>query len=96
VAVVVTVNGLELDVLEPADEPFSATSADLPFPPWEVVARTLGGRRLASLTVPTLAGVTFTRGHATRADLACGRLDVWVGPPLRGPAFSPDPAQPCD
>jgi hypothetical protein len=96
VAVAVVVNGLELDVLEPGDEPFAATVAALPFAPWDVQARARSGRVLASLIVPTLEGVTFRQGYATRADLACGRLDIWVGPPLAGPAFSPDPARPCD
>ncbi|HEY3336798.1 MAG TPA: hypothetical protein VGK16_16335 [Candidatus Limnocylindrales bacterium] len=31
-------------------------------------------------------------GRGTRADLSCGRLDVYVGPPLMGPAPGPGQA----
>jgi len=34
------------------------------------------------------------KGDAVRVDLSCGRLDIWSGPPLLGPA--PGPGKPGD
>ena len=39
-------------------------------------------------------GVTGASGDGFRVDLSCGRLDVWVGVPMAGPA--PDPGTPGD
>jgi hypothetical protein len=39
-------------------------------------------------------GVTSMSGAGARADLSCGRLDVWVGAPMLGPA--PDGGVPGD
>lgn len=65
----------------------------LPDLPWNVEARTDSGRVLVSFTVKpgTVSataypgGPTVVRGAGARADLSCGRLDVWSGPPLGGP-----------
>jgi len=67
---------------------------DLPPLPWYVEARSESGRVLVSMTVrPGDVFATMypdghgeTRGAAVRADLSCGRLDVWSGPPMSGPA----------
>ncbi len=39
-------------------------------------------------------GVTTESGDGFRVDLSCGRLDVWVGVPMLGPA--PGPGTPGD
>jgi hypothetical protein len=96
VPVVVVVNGLALDTLAPGGPALVMKEPDLPFPPWAVEARNAGGRVLARLDVPSLDEVGPQRGYVERADLACGRLEMWVGPPPAGPPFSPDPARPCD
>ena len=78
--------------------------AELPGLPWEVETRSPGGRVLSSLTVksgdvwyktPDASGNSEAKGDAVRVDLSCGRLDVWSGPPLSGPIFSPGPAGDC-
>lgn len=60
--------------------------------PWVVEARTATGRVLLRLEVP--APVTGASGRGARADLSCGRLDVFAGPPMLGPA--PGPGVPGD
>jgi hypothetical protein len=97
----VLVNGASVRSASPRSQQ-SIQSADLPRLPWSIELRTQGGRVLASLTVregdvqETMApdGSHVARGDAVRVDLSCGRLDVWVGPPLLGPA--PGPGTPGD
>lgn len=75
---------------------------DLPPLPWAVEARSPSGRVLVSMTVrpgdvrETTApgGGREYRGAGARVDLSCGRLDLWSGPPLLGPA--PGPGRPGD
>lgn len=66
--------------------------------PWDIVARTSSsGRPVAGLWVqPGSVDVEGgdQRGTGARADLSCGRLDVYVGPPMMGPA--PGPGAPGD
>jgi len=61
----------------------------LPSAPWRVEARSPSGRVLVSMTVH-LGDVTVTsdglRGVGSRVDLSCGRLDIWSGSPMIGPA----------
>ena len=61
---------------------------DMPPQPWNVEARSPGGRVLSAMTVRA-GDVTRTgsswKGDAQRVDLSCGRLDMWSGPPLLGP-----------
>lgn len=54
------------------------------------------GRVLATLTVHVQDVISNTPGDGVREDLACGRLDLWSGPPMLGPMPSPDPSKPCD
>jgi hypothetical protein len=72
---------------------------DLPPLPWSVEARTAGGRVVSHMTVQT-GDVWETsgqmKGDAVRVDLSCGRLDIWSGPPLLGPAPGPGTARDCD
>jgi hypothetical protein len=72
----------------------------LPPLPWKVEARTTSGRLLTSLSVQA-GDVTRTadgayKGAAVRADLSCGRLDIWSGPPLAGPAPGRGSPGDCD
>jgi hypothetical protein len=71
----------------------------LPGQPWTVQAMTSSRRLLLSFVVrpgDVQYGSTSTRGDAARVDLACGRLDVWSGPPLFGPAPDPSLGRPGD
>ena len=69
-------------------------ASELPPLPWNVEIRTSRGRLLVSLVVHagdvrsgrTNNGGTVQQGAGARVDLSCGRLDVWSGPPLAGPA----------
>lgn len=90
------VNGSTLLTAAPGAGGEVAVSA-LPPLPWSVSAQTSSGRVLKSMTVR--AGDVTTvgnvqKGDAFRVDLSCGRLDVWTGPPLLGPA--PGPGTPGD
>lgn len=78
--------------------------AELPALPWDVEARSPSGRVLSSMTVkagdvwqttPDAKGQSEAKGDAVRVDLSCGRLDLWSGPPILGPAFSPGPSGDC-
>ena len=95
VPVAVVVNGTLVETVEAltTEDPIHVT---LPVLPWTVEARSPSGRVLATLTVSAADYGSSTSGKFARADLACGRLDVWSGPRVLGPAFSPDPSKPCD
>ena len=74
-------------------------AAELPPKPWSVTVRhAVSGRVLLTLRVledPTDDGVR-QQGAAARADLSCGRIDVWVGPPMVGPIPGPGRSRHCD
>jgi hypothetical protein len=61
--------------------------------PWAIEATSPSGRILLELVaLPGVVwsttepdGSTSQHGAANRVDLSCGRLDVFVGPPLLGP-----------
>jgi hypothetical protein len=65
-------------------------STEIPAPlPWSVEARSPSGRLLISMTVrpgDVDGEGTEQRGTGGRVDLSCGRLDIWSGPPMLGPA----------
>jgi hypothetical protein len=95
------VNGTHVADLRPLATA-QVPSSELPAPPWHVEARTAGGRVLLTLdvgpdpvrrsTAPN-GGVSIA-GAGIRAELSCGQIDLWVGPPLLGPA--PGPGTPGD
>lgn len=87
----VLVNGRLVDRV-PAGAHAEIPVAELGPHPWVVEARTSTGRVLLRLDVP--APVTNTTGRGARTDLSCGRLDVFAGPPMMGPA--PGPGVPGD
>jgi hypothetical protein len=95
VPVAIAVNGTVVGTV-PAGSTEDPIPAALPARLWTVEARSPSGRVLATLTVSATDYVSNSSGKAVREDLACGRLDLWSGPPLLGPMFSPDPSKPCD
>lgn len=93
--VTLVVNGSVVETVAPGDRQDPIT-APLPPRPWTVETRSPSGRVLSTLTVSATDYISSTSGRAVRADLSCGRLDVWSGPPLLGPMFSPGPSGDCD
>jgi len=89
--VTVAVNQLEFGPYEPGSSDDPIDPRLLPAAPWHVEAKTPSGRVLLSFDVdqPDVwrsADGSQTAGAGARADLSCGRLDVWVVYPLAGPA----------
>jgi hypothetical protein len=104
--VTLIVNEQIVGIYPPAAHRDPITAPLLPPPRWHVEARSPSGRVLASMdvrpgdvvsTTPDAAGRSSSRGKGDRAELSCGRLDIWSGPPLLGPA-PPDsfPVGDCD
>jgi len=99
--VTIVVNGTALRTIQPQTDE-TVLVRDLPPLPWAVAARTSAGRALLSMNVRAGDVWETTRpdgshelnGDANRVDLSCGRLDIWSGPPLLGPA--PGPGSPGD
>jgi hypothetical protein len=95
---VLVVNGSPVKELQPgvqADVPASA----LPALPWTADVRLPTGRSLVSLTIhagDVVLGPSSQKGDAARVDLSCGRIDLWSGPPLLGPAPGPGTPGDCD
>lgn len=96
-AVTLVVNGRVIEVFPPG----GGTSSSGPIGagrlgplPWVVEARSPSGRLLTSMTVhegdvfatSLPGGGGSARGDGARVDLSCGRLDIWSGPPMIGPA----------
>ena len=99
IPITLAVNGKAITTVGPGNVARISPSL-LPPLPWTVEARTAGGRVLASLTV-RLGDVEQTADHAykgaaVRKDLSCGRLDIWSGPPLAGPAPGRGSPGDCD
>jgi hypothetical protein len=101
--VTLIVNGQAVATYGPGEgTPDDGFAGALPPLPWTVLATTPTGRVLASMTVnpgdvsstAVPGGPVSQQGRGARADLSCGRLDVWVGPPMLGPA--PGPGTPGD
>jgi hypothetical protein len=95
IPVTIVVNGTAVSTIPPSvrEDPMPAT---LPPPPWTIETRSPSGRLLSSLTVSATDLTTSETGRAVRVDLSCGRLDVWVGPPVLGGTFVPGPPGDCD
>ncbi len=100
--VTVTVSGQVVATVARRSDPIEIEPDTLPPMPWPIEVRTSTGRVVLSLLVES-HDVSETRGpngesellgKAARIDLSCGRLDVWVGPPLAGPP--PEPGLPGD
>lgn len=88
IGVTLVVNAAKVATLPPGAAG-TVPPSSLPAEPWTVQAKTSGGRLLTSMTVSPGDVVQASgqeRGDAVRIDLSCGRLDIWSGPPLAGPA----------
>ena len=78
--------------------------ADLGPLPWVAQVRTGAGRTLVELTVragdvwsqENADGSGESKGDGARVDLSCGRIDIWSGPPMMGPAPGPGVPGDCD
>ncbi len=95
IAISIELNGAIVATVE-ANTERDIAIAQLPPAPWTVDAISPAGRALATLSVPTLTGVSNRSGYGQRADLSCGRLDLWIGPPLLGPTFIAGASGDCD
>jgi hypothetical protein len=82
------VNGSKVSELRGGQQ-VELPAAQLPPLPWEAVVRFPNGRNLVSVTVRSGAvqGDSDSQmGTGARVDLSCGRIDIWSGPPMIGPA----------
>lgn len=88
------VNGQPMRTIQPGDRQDPVDRTGFPAPPWHVEARTATGRVLAEMdvvpediwcTTPGPDGHWGCRSAGDRADLSCGRLDLWAGMPMHGP-----------
>lgn len=93
----IVVNGALVLVVPPGGQTIPADR--LPALPWAVEARTASGRVLTSVDIRQDS--VQRRGNGThsagaRADLSCGRLDIYVAIPLMGPMPGPGVPGDCD
>jgi hypothetical protein len=101
IPVTLVVNGVAIETI-PAGGYEDPIKASLPALPWNVESRSPSGRVLSTLVVHSGDFVTWTssgggggaRGDSVRVDLSCGRLDVWYGTPMLGPAPDPNASYP--
>jgi hypothetical protein len=98
IPVSLVVNGAPVRAI-PAGEAVEVSSNQLPPLPWDARVQTASGRMLVHLRVNP-GDVTIQEhgsgGVGARADLSCGRIDLWSGPPLLGPAPRPGNPGDCD
>jgi hypothetical protein len=74
-------------------------AGQLPPLPWDAQVRLPTGRLLLELTIRSGSFVRNANGGTgpgTRVDLSCGRIDLWSGFPLMGPAPGPGVPGDCD
>lgn len=102
IAVTLVVNGSVVEVVPPGSYQ-DPVAVELPPLPWAVETRSPSGRVLSSMTVRPgdvwqtsyPGGGGAAHGDAVRVDLSCGRIDVWSGSPLLGPAPGPGNSGDC-
>lgn len=102
--VTLTVNGQPVAEVAPGGPTTEIDESRLPPLPWTVEARTVSGRVLVSMQVEpgsvtsttNADGSTSSMSVADRADLSCGRLDIWAGFHALGPPPRPDAGEPGD
>jgi hypothetical protein len=85
---VLVVNGSFVRDLPPGGQ-IEVAASELPALPWTAEVRLVTGRALVSIVVhagDVVIEGTSQKGDAKRVDLSCGRIDLWSGPPLLGPA----------
>jgi hypothetical protein len=81
------VNGAPVAELAAASQQ-ELTAGKLPALPWRVEIRLPTGRRLLELTIGSGSVTRTATGSVSpgaRADLSCGRIEIWSGYPLIGP-----------
>ena len=94
ISVDLVVNGVVIATMRPGAQT-DVPTASFPPRPWAIETRSPSGRVLSALSVSTTDYYDRFSGRAVRVDLSCGRLDVWLGPPMLGPAFVPGPSGDC-
>lgn len=102
-AITVLVDGREVGTVGPGTST-TIPAANLPSGDWTVEARLPGGRTILEGPVApsVVQRTTQPDGHFSgsgsgqRVDLSCGRLDIWVGLPMIGPAPGPGSPGDCD
>lgn len=95
IAITLVVNGAVVATVPPGTLEDPVTAA-LPQRPWTIETRSPSGRVVSTLTVGATDPITINAGRGVRVDLSCGRLDVWSGPPMLGPIFSPGASGDCE
>jgi hypothetical protein len=101
IAVTLVVNGSVIEIVPPGgyEDPIKG---NLPAMPWTVEIRSPAGRTMTTLDVHNGDYATASlpngglqeKGVGRRLDLSCGRLDLWYGPPILGPAVDPNASYP--
>ena len=90
------VNGGKVADVGPMSE-LTMEAKDLQPLPWTAELRLPTGRTLLSIPITSRSVVrtaTGSQGSGTRADLSCGRIELWAVIPLGGPP--PGPGRPGD
>lgn len=103
IPVVLTVNGAPGRPIA-AGQGANLGLADLGSLPWVAQVRTLSGRVLVERTVragdvwiqENADGSGESKGDGARVDLSCGRIDIWSGSQMHGPAPGPGLPGDCD
>jgi hypothetical protein len=96
--VTLVINGAAVARVAPG-EGAEVPPGEMPGLPWNVEARSPSGRLLVRMTVhegDVDVDGDDQRGTGGRVDLSCGRLDIWSGPPMLGPAPGPGVPGDCD
>lgn len=91
------VNGRPIAQVQPGSQTFDA--GRLPPLPWFAELRLVTGRSLLTLPVGSGSVTIVANGSNSpgiRADLSCGRIELWVMFPLIGPAPGPGRPGDCD
>lgn len=94
ISVTLVVNGTVIETVPPETRQ-EFVPGPLPPLPWTVEARSPSGHTLTTLEVHSAAEVSSNFGRAVRADLSCGRIDIWAGPPLAGGPFTSGASGDC-
>jgi hypothetical protein len=100
-AVTIVVNGSVIETVPPgtSEDPIQG---EMPAMPWAVEVRSPTGRVMTTLdvhpgdyaTASLPDGGWHEQGVGRRLDLSCGRLDLWYGTPILGPAPYPSASYP--
>lgn len=105
--ITLVINHQVIGLFGPGAHEVPIDASRLAAPPWHVEARTSSGRVLVTMDVAPgdvwhteegIDGRSSSQSAGARADLSCGRLDIWSGAPMSGPAppasFAPGDCDP--